>query len=85
MKIQKTAKTAIVVALVCALGLSCFTGCVGTKKSQGTKAPTSQTQQVAPGNDQKTDTSKLAGDSKKTDTSKVAGDSKKTGDDKKKP
>ncbi len=70
-ELRKTARTAAVFALVCVMGLSCLTGCTGTKKQPTDNKPkTSQSQQLNPG--KKTD------DNKKTDPGKKTDDSKKT-------
>jgi len=49
---KEVKKTALVLALACVMGISCLTGCGGTKKPETQKPSTSQSQQVKPGNTQ---------------------------------
>ena len=70
-QIQKTAKTALSLALAGALGLSCLVGCTGSKKQQDVKPPTGQTQQVAPDSNQKNSGGAKINDANKADGSKT--------------
>ena len=70
-QIQKTAKTALSLALAGALGLSCLVGCTGSKKQQDVKPPTGQTQQVAPDSSQNSSGGAKINDANKADGSKT--------------
>ena len=70
-QIQKTAKTALSLALAGALGLSCLVGCTGSKKQQDVKPPTGQTQQVVPDSSQKNSGGAKTNDANKADGSKT--------------
>ena len=70
-QIQKTAKTALSLALAGALGLSCLVGCTGSKKQPDVKPPTGQTQQVAPDSNQKNSGGAKINDANKADGSKT--------------
>ena len=78
---RKTARTAVALALIFVMGVTCLAGCGNTAKQQNTKPSTTQTQQVEnkKSDDKKIDDSKVTNDnSKKTNDGKVTNDNSKT-------